>query len=120
MAEERAIAALDAEGPAAPPRRNGELVFEAPWESRLFGLTLSLHRAGLFAWEEFRARLIAEIRAWEAAGHPQAEWSYYGRWQAAFEALLAAKGLCAPPELEARLRSLGERPAGHEHVAHGG
>ena len=115
MAEEVALAALDVEGPAAPPRRNGELVFAAPWESRLFGLTLSLSRAGVFAWEEFRARLIAEIRAWEAAGHPQAEWSYYERWQAAFEDLLAAKGLCAPPELERRVRALAARPAGHDH-----
>ena len=31
---------LDAEGPAAPPRSNGELVFEAPWEARLFGVTM--------------------------------------------------------------------------------
>ena len=120
VASEPAIAALDAEGPAAPPRRNGELVFEAPWESRLFGLTLSLHRAGLFAWEEFRALLIAEIRAWEAAGHPQAEWSYYQRWQAAFEALLAAKGLCAPPELERRMRAFAARPGGHDHGPRGG
>ena len=120
VSEEPAIAALDAEGPAAPPRRNGELVFGAPWESRLFGLTLSLHRAGLFAWEEFRARLIAEIHAWEASGHPQAEWSYYARWQAAFEALLAAKGLCAPPELELRMRAFAARPDGHDHAPGGG
>jgi len=120
MASEPAIAALDVQGPAAPPRRNGELVFEAPWESRLFGLTLSLHRAGLFPWEEFRARLVAEIRAWEAAGHAQAEWSYYARWQAAFEALLAAKGLCAPPELELRMRAFAARPGGHDHAPRGG
>jgi nitrile hydratase accessory protein len=111
-----AIAALDVEAPAAPPRRNGELVFEAPWESRLFGLTLSLARAGLFAWEEFRAALVAEIRAFEAAGRPEAEWSYYERWEIAFEALLAAKGLCAPGELELRARELAARPAGHDHA----
>ena len=116
MAERAAGALLDVEGPAAPPRRHGELVFGAPSESRLFGLTLSLVRAGLFAWEEFRARLIAEIRAWEAADHPQAEWSYYERWQAAFEGLLAAKGLCAPSELERRVRDFAARPAGHDHV----
>ena len=113
VAERPATAALDADGPAAPPRRNGELVFEAPWEGRLFALTLSLHRAGLFAWEEFRARLIAEIRAFEAARRPPAEWSYYQRWQAAFEALLAAKGLCAPSELDLRVRAFAARPGGH-------
>ena len=59
---------LDLDGPAAPPRRNGELVFEAPWESRLFGLTMALHEAGAFSWDEFRSRLIAEIRHAEGRG----------------------------------------------------
>ena len=49
---------LDTEGPAAPPRRNGELLFGAPWEGRLFGLTMALHRAGVFEWDEFRQLLI--------------------------------------------------------------
>ena len=113
-------AALDLQGPAAPPRSNGELVFEAPWQSRLFGLTLALERAGLFAWEEFRALLIAEIRSWEAAGHPASEWSYYERWQAAFEGLLAAKGLCTAGELEPRARALAARPRGHDHASGAG
>jgi nitrile hydratase accessory protein len=108
---------LDVGGPAAPPRRNGELVFEAPWESRLFGLTLSLHRAGLFEWEEFRQRLIGEIAAWERAAGPGAAWSYYERWQAAFEALLAAKGLLAAPELDARARAFAALPPGHDHAS---
>ena len=111
MAEPR----LDLAGCAAPPRRNGELVFEAPWESRLFGVTLALCEAGLFEWEEFRRLLIEEIGAYEAAGDRPEEWSYYARWQAAFERLLAAKGLCAPPELTARTRALAARPAGHDH-----
>jgi nitrile hydratase accessory protein len=108
-------AVLDVDGPAAPPRRNGELVFAAPWESRLFGVTISLHRAGLFAWEEFRRLLIEEIAAWERQGHPQAEWSYYERWASAFERLLASKGLFAPGDLARRVHELEKRPAGHDH-----
>jgi len=107
-------AILDADGSAAPPRRNGELLFEAPWESRLFGLTLSLHAAGLFEWEEFRRLLIEEIRAWEESG-PCGEWSYYERWQAAFEKLLTAKRLCLPAELRRRVERLEARPPGHDH-----
>lgn len=106
---------LDATGPAAPPRRNGELVFEAPWESRTFGVTISLHRAGLFEWDEFRRLLIDEIEAWEKQGHAEEEWSYYERWQAALERLLAAKGVCAAAELARRVHELAERPAGHDH-----
>jgi nitrile hydratase accessory protein len=106
--------ALDLEGPAAPPRRNGEIVFETPWESRLFGLTLALCEAGAFAWDDFRRLLIEEIGRADARG--AGGWSYYASWEAAFERLLAAKGLCAGSELEARVRALAGRPAGHDHV----
>jgi len=106
---------LDQDGPAAPPRRNGELAFEAPWESRLFGVTLALCEAGRFEWEEFRRLLIEEIGRYDAGGGAPEAWSYYARWQAAFERLLAAKGLCGGAELDARVRALAERPAGHDH-----
>jgi nitrile hydratase accessory protein len=107
MAEPR----LDLEGPVAPPRRNGELCFEAPWESRLFGVTLALCEAGRFEWEEFRRLLIEEIARDDDSGG----FHYYRRWQAAFERLVAAKGLCASGELATRARSLAARPPGHDH-----
>jgi nitrile hydratase accessory protein len=110
-----ADAVLDVAGPAAPPRRNGELVFAAPWENRVFGVTLALHAAGLFAWEEFRRRLIAEIAESDAAP-AGSERTYWACWLAALEELLAAKELCAAPELEARASVLAARPAGHDHA----
>jgi nitrile hydratase accessory protein len=106
---------LDRDGPSAPPRRNGELLFEAPWESRLFGLTMSLFRAGLFEWDEFRELLIAEIAHWEHAHPDGIGWSYYACWQAAFESLLDAKGLCHPAELGVKVEEFAARPAGHDH-----
>jgi nitrile hydratase accessory protein len=115
MAPDEPSDLLDTEGPAAPPRTNGELVFAAPWESRLFGMTMTLHRAGLFEWEEFRRLLIEEIAAWEKEGHPAEQWSYYERWGRAFERLLACKGLCAPAEIERRQAALAARREGHDH-----
>jgi nitrile hydratase accessory protein len=106
---------LDVDGPAAPPRRNGELVFAAPWESRVFGVTISLYRAGHFQWEEFRRLLIEEIAAWEKQGEARAEWSYYARWAAALERLLASKGLCRSDDLARRVDELEHRPTGHDH-----
>ena len=106
---------LDTEGPAAPPRENGELVFAAPWESRLFGMTLALCEAGQLDWEAFRLLLIQEISRWEAAGHPPEEWSYYARWAAALEQLLAVRGLCGDRELGERTATLAARPHGHDH-----
>jgi len=108
--------ALDLAGPAAPPRRNGELVFGAPWESRLFGLTLALHAQGRFAWEEFRQRLIAEVAARDRAAAAGAGFAYYDAWRAALESLLAAKGLCGGEEVAARVAALAARPPGHDHV----
>lgn len=102
-------------GPAAPPRRNGELVFEAPWESRLFGLTLALCQGGHFEWEEFRLLLIAEIGAFDAAGLEPGAWSYYACWRAALERALVSKGILGPLEVEARARLLGARAPGHDH-----
>jgi nitrile hydratase accessory protein len=108
-------APLDIEGPAAPPRSNGELVFSEPWESRAFGMAVSLSEAGAFTWPEFRAALIARIEAWETASTGDEPWSYYRLWLAALEDVLA--GLCAvsAEEIAARARALAERPAGHDH-----
>jgi len=109
-------ATLDESDPAAPPRKNGELVFAEVWESRVFGLTMALHAAGAFEWEEFRQRLIGEIAAWERQHERrEAEWSYYACWLRAFEDLLADKNLCRTAAVDVRVRELAARPQGHDH-----
>jgi hypothetical protein len=64
------IGTLDADGATALPRSNGELVFEAPWHSRLFGAAVVLQRSGALEFEEFRAELIEEIQAWQRSHDP--------------------------------------------------
>jgi nitrile hydratase accessory protein len=91
----RLLAHLD--GAAALPRRNGELVFEEPWQGRVFGMAVALHEQGLFAWEEFRQELIASISAIEATGGP---FDYYEAWLGAFERLLATRGLVGAGQIE--------------------
>ena len=44
------------DGPAAIPRRNGEPVFNEPWESRVFGMAVGLCERGFYDWDEFRDR----------------------------------------------------------------
>ena len=107
---------LDVDGPAAPPRANGELLFDAPWQSRVFGLTLALCDRGAFAWPEFQRRLIEAIGEWERDHPPGAEYRYYDCWLVALERLIAAKGICAADEIAARTRAYAERPAGHDHT----
>lgn len=110
---------LDASGPAAPPRDNGELTFAAPWESQAFGLALALHEAGRFDWEDFRRRLIAEIGSWEAS-HPSGEaWSYYGCWLRALERLVSERGLVGGDDLRDRATMIAARPPDHGAPSHG-
>ena len=78
------------------PRKNGELVFEAPWEGRAFGLAVALSEQGVFAWEDFRRLLIAEIAAAEARG---GEFRYYDAWLGALERVLAAREVLRDGEL---------------------
>jgi nitrile hydratase accessory protein len=84
-------------GGATVPRRNGELVFDEPWQGRVFGMAVALSEQGLLPWEEFRQTLIAEIAAAEARG---GDFRYYHAWLAAFERVLAARGAVRPDELE--------------------
>ena len=96
---------LPAAGPAAPPRANGELVFAAPWEGRIFGLTLALLEAGRFEWPEFQSRLIQAIAAHDAE-RGDGEYQYYGCWLEAFQSLASDKGWLDGSALEALVHEL--------------
>ena len=87
MQPDRQIA--DMGGASSLPRKNGELVFDAAWEARVFGMTISMHERHLFDWNEFRDELIEEIAAADPAGSSA---TYYERWLEAFEHLLIETG----------------------------
>ncbi len=82
----------------ALPRKNGELVFEVPWEARVFGLAVALHENGLFPWRDFSQGLATEIATADQEGTSS---SYYERWLASLEKLVIAKGLMTREEFEA-------------------
>lgn len=114
-------AVLDIDGPGAPPRSNGELVFAEPWESRAFGLAMSLNASGVFEWEDFRQQLIAAVAQAEREATEQEPYSYYRCWLLALERVLEAGGVVSTEQLRARAEELDARPAGHDHAGgHGG
>ena len=80
------------------PRKNGELVFEEPWQGRVFGMAVALHERGRFEWEEFRRALIAADRGGGSAPGGHSSTTRSG-WRT-FEELLAGKGLVTGAELE--------------------
>jgi nitrile hydratase accessory protein len=107
--------ALDVEGPAAPPRSNGELVFAEPWQGRAFGLTMALVDRGAIPYEAFRERLISQISAWERTHPDGGNFSYYRCWLEALEQELAERQLVDTHELTARSAAFAVRPQGHDH-----
>jgi nitrile hydratase accessory protein len=102
----------DLDGPAAPPRSNGELVFAEPWESRAFAMAVALCESGEFTWREFQAALVARIATHDPTA---ADWCYYSHWLGALQDVLAATGAVAAPAVTARAAQLAQRPADHDH-----
>jgi len=105
---------------AALPRSNGELVFDAPWQGRLFGLVVHMCRSGAFEWDEFKTHLIASI-ADSGVGETCDPAIYYRQFAEAFCRLGLQKGFFGDAEFEARtereaaLLSHADHDHDHEH-----
>lgn len=82
-------------GALSVPRRNGEPVFEAPWQATAFGMVVSMHQRGVFPWSAFKTLLIEEIGRGGTGG-------YYDHWVAAFGRLLDELALLTPVQVAAR------------------
>jgi nitrile hydratase accessory protein len=95
-------------GSAALPRRNGELVFDAPWQGRVFGMAVALEDRRVYGWPDFQRRLIAEVARAERQSEPP---HYYECWLRSFEGLLVDGGILTRGELEDRTEAFefGER-----------
>lgn len=90
---------VDAEGPAAAPRRNGELAFDAPWQSRVFGLCAAIVETCFNGDREpFRQQLIAAIAA-------EPDRPYWDSWTVALERLVVEAGLVDELAIERRVRA---------------
>jgi nitrile hydratase accessory protein len=91
-------------GPAALPRDNGELVFDAPWEGRAVAIAVASVRQLGLPWDEFRLRLIDAID--EAPERP-----YYESWATALESMLVAHGVTNSTALDAATPSVRSVPS---------
>jgi nitrile hydratase accessory protein len=97
----------------APPRKNGELEFQEPWESRAFGMALALYEEKRYtSWEDFRTRLIQEIGVWETTEQKDKHaWNYYEHWLKALERLVVETGILDKRDIDTRANEFltGER-----------
>lgn len=98
-------------GDLAPPMANGEVIFDAPWQGRVFGIARSLSDAGYYTWDEFRAYLIDALREVDDSS----EFVYYTHFQQALEALLQDKNIVLEAELDQRATDFAARPHDHDH-----
>ena len=110
-------APLPLDGLDAPPRSNGELVFAEPWQSRAFGMAVTLHEAGRFTWEDFRSALVTRIAAADA-DPGDGSCGYYHHWLAALEDTLDGARIVSAQDLHDRSLALTARPSGHDHRNH--
>ena len=96
----------------APPMANGDVIFDEPWQSRIFGMARALCEQGQFEWDEFRDCLINRIGQWQDQGEP---YRYFDHFLAALTDLVADKGICSFDELNHKTDLFESRPHGHDH-----
>ncbi|MDF2824342.1 MAG: nitrile hydratase accessory protein [Mycobacterium sp.] len=101
-------------GAVALPRSNGELIFDAPWQGRIFGLVVHMCQSGRFVWDDFKKHLIDVI---DASGlddtcDPSV---YYRQFGEAFSRLVAEKGYVSADLIEQRTRNESERLSHNDH-----
>jgi nitrile hydratase accessory protein len=98
--------------------RDENQVFSAPWEARAFAIALGLSEAGLFSWDEFRARLIAEvgqadrIRARDGTAE---QGEYFDCFVRALEAVVTEKGILSAADIASELGKLQPADAADDH-----
>jgi nitrile hydratase accessory protein len=102
MSGAAAVKIPEMSGTVAYPRKNGEPVFDAPWQSRAFGMVVRLHTAGVYPWDDFKTLLIDEISKQPCHDGPLDSTQYYLQWVNAFWRLLVSKGLLSEIEMKKR------------------
>ena len=99
----------------ALPRQNGELLFEAPWEARAFGLAVTLNEQGAYPWRDFSQKLADHLSTIESNGDTAGETAiYYEQWLATLEEMAIANGLLTQEELDAMIEEQVHHDL-HEH-----
>lgn len=71
-----------------PPRQDGELIFDAPWQARSFAMAVKLYESGWFSWQQWSERLAQNIARYEQTGEIVSSHDYYSVWQQTLEQLI--------------------------------
>lgn len=85
-------------------RRDGEPVFDEPWQAQVLGIADALVASGVIAADAWAARLGAILQMRAQAGAADDAKTYYGAVLEAVEALLAEGGSADGSEIDVRER----------------
>ncbi len=81
------------------PKTENEPMFGEPWQAQAFALTVTLHKNGVFTWDEWAETLGAEITKDKEAGGVADGSNYYALWLGALEHLVTSKGAATADDL---------------------
>ena len=73
------------------PTRNGDPVFDAPWQAKTFAMAVKLNETGMFSWSEWADCLAKNIAEFEKHSQINTSDDYYKLWQSTLEQLVTAK-----------------------------
>jgi nitrile hydratase accessory protein len=86
------------------PGQQNEPVFLEPWHAEVFSLAVALNRKGVFSWNEWVEVFSSVSQEIPADPGESAETTYYRRWLAALERLVAYRKLASNDEMAVRKR----------------
>ena len=89
------------------PGGQAEPVFLEPWHAEVFSLAVALNRKGVFTWSEWVEVFSSALREIPPDAGESAEATYYRRWLAALERLVAQRSLASREEMTRRKEEWG-------------
>ena len=99
------MTASETQTPGPLARRDGEPVFDEPWQAQVLGLAFHLIEQEVFSASQWSDALGAELKSAQARGEPDDAPTYYRSALAALESLLAAEGRIAADNLDERVET---------------
>ncbi len=89
------MSSFDAPAQLNLPGQQNEPVFLEPWHAEVFSLAVALNRKGVFTWSEWVEVFSSVSHEIPADPGESAETTYYRRWLAALERLVAYRKLAS-------------------------
>ncbi len=90
------------------PLRDGEPVFEEPWQAQAFAMAVALNEQGMFEWTNWAEAFGANI-----ASAPDTP--YWSHWMTTLEGFLARHSIASAEQIEKRTQEWHEAAARTPH-----